>query len=292
VRAAHQTDGTAALEVALRSLTTTRGHRATVWLVGVTHLGTADYYAQLQQFLDAQQLVLFEGVGATNKSFALQRSDDFQLQAALAKALRLEFQLRAIDYTRPHFRNSDLTVSELTRVLSDGAAEEGAQTTDSGGTEFNHLLDAMQGSGLLGALARVTVALLETSPRLRAATQVVLVEVLSGLPSDLPQLPGLPVGFQNLLRILIEERNRKVVNDVRHALQAKPRPRSIAIFYGAGHMTDLEQRLRDTLGYRPGKERWLTAFAINPRQAGLSDWEVNLMRAWVRSRLGELQPPR
>jgi hypothetical protein len=289
VRAAHRPDGTSALEVALRALTPARGRGPTIWVVGVTHLGTADYYARLQQFLDAQTLVLFEGVGATNKSFALQRNADFNLQAALAKALGLEFQLRVIDYTRPHFQNSDLTLPELTRILAGDSSSKETPTAAGEATELDLLLDAMQGSGLLGALARITVALLEASPRLQAATQVVLVEVLSALPSDLPQMAGLPAGFQNLLRILIEERNRKVVEDVRRAVRMKPRPHSIAVFYGAGHMTDLEQRLRDALGYRPGEDRWLTAFAINPRRAGLSEWELNLMRSWIRSRLGELQ---
>jgi hypothetical protein len=80
-----------------------------------------------------------------------------------------------------------------------------------------------------------------------------------------------------------------VVDDVRRAVREKPRPRSIAIFYGAGHMTDLEQRLREALGYRPSEERWLTAFASDPRRAGLSAWELKLMRSWLRSRLEELQ---
>lgn len=292
VRAAHDPDGTTKLEVAVRSLTPARGRGATLWLVGVTHLGTAEYYGQIQRFLDAQALVLFEGVGATNKSFARPRGADFNLQAALAKALGLEFQLHTIDYNRPHFQNSDLTVAELSRILSDAtprdAPDPGGQAAPSeerGATELDALLDAMQGSGFLGALARITVAVLEASPRLQAATRVLLVEVLSGLPNDLPQMPGLPSGFQNLLRVLIEERNLKVVEDVRRAVQTKPRPRSIAIFYGAGHMTDLETRLRRALGYQPGEERWLTALAVSPQQAGLSEWELNLVRAWVRHQL-------
>lgn len=306
IRAAHGPDGTAELEVALRAFKPARGRGPTVWLVGVTHLGTAEYYARLQRFLDAQGLVLFEGVGATNKSFALQREAGFNLQAALAKALGLEFQLHAIDYTPQHFQNSDLSVAELARIFSNappgtpdtpgtpslpGTPGGEPRSGQGGGAEFDHLLAAMQGTGFLGALARVTVALLEASPRLQAAAQIVLLEVLSGLPNDLPQMPGLPPGFQNLLRVLIEERNEKVVEDVRHALDAKQPPRSIAIFYGAGHMTDLEARLRSTLGYRPAVERWMTALAVNPERSGLSARQLDLVRSWVRSRMGELQQP-
>jgi len=301
IRAAHGPDGTAELEVGLRAFKPARGRGPTVWLVGVTHLGTADYYARLQRFLNAQGLVLFEGVGATNKTFALQREAGFNLQAALAKALGLEFQLHAIDYTPQHFQNSDLSVAELARIFANAPpgppgtpsppGTEGGEprSGERGGAEFDHLLAAMQGTGFLGAMARVTVALLEASPRLQAAMQVVLIEVLSGLPRDLPRMPGLPPGFQNLLRVLIEERNEKVVDDVRRALEAKQPPGSIAIFYGAGHMTDLEERLRSTLGYRPAVERWMTALAVNPERSGLSARQLDLMRSWVRGRMGELQ---
>lgn len=290
IRAAHRSDGTSALEVAVRSLTPRRGRGPTVWLVGVTHLGTADYYGQLQRFLDAQTVVLFEGVGATNKSFARQDSGEFHLQAALAKALGLKFQLQAIDYTGSQFRNSDLSVAELTRILSSSDTGGESVAGEGGSGELGVLLDAMRGSGFFGALARITVALLEASPRLQAATQLVMVEVLAGLPDDLPQLTGLPPGVQRLLRVLIEERNAKVVEDVRLTTRTKPVPRSIAVLYGAGHMTDLEERLRIALGYQPGEEQWLTAMAVNPGESGLSNWELNLVQSWVRRALGELEP--
>ena len=301
IRAAHRSDGTAALEVALRAFKPARGRGPTLWLVGVTHLGTTDYYGRLQRFLNAQDLVLFEGVGATNKSFALQREAGFNLQAALAKALGLEFQLHAIDYTPRHFQNSDLSVAELARIFANsspgtqdtpspqGASGSEPRSGERGGAEFDHLLAAMQGTGFLGAMARVTVALLEASPRLQAAMQVVLIEVLSGLPNDLPQMPGLPPGFQNLLRVLIEERNEKVIEDVRRAREAKDPRRSIAIFYGAGHMTDLEERLRSTLEYRPAVERWMTALAVNPERSALNARQLDFVRSWVRGRMGELQ---
>ncbi|HRZ58706.1 MAG TPA: hypothetical protein P5525_24970, partial [Candidatus Paceibacterota bacterium] len=171
IRAAHGPDGTAELEVGLRAFKPARGRGPTVWLVGVTHLGTADYYARLQRFLNAQGLVLFEGVGATNKTFALQREAGFNLQAALAKALGLEFQLHAIDYTPQHFQNSDLSVAELARIFANAPpgppgtpsppGTEGGEprSGERGGAEFDHLLAAMQGTGFLGAMARVTVAL-------------------------------------------------------------------------------------------------------------------------------------
>ncbi len=113
--------------------------------------------------------------------------------------------------------------------------------------------------------------------------------MLAQLPGDLPNLPGMPAGFQQLFRVLIEERDRKVLADVKHEMHRRRPPAAIAIFYGAGHMPDLERRLREELAYRPAEERWWTAFGVNARQAGVSAWEINLMRSWARAQMNGLK---
>jgi hypothetical protein len=283
--------------VALRAFTPERGRGPRIWLVGVTHFGTAGYYGEVQRFLDSQTVVFFEGVGATNKEFQSQAKEGYSLQAALAKALGLEFQLEVIDYTRSHFRNSDLSLAQLARLFGGAEPEEAPPATaglvpgsESRGTSsaFDQLVGIMEGTGLWGGLARFAVAFIAASPRMQAAVKVAMIDLLSQLPDDLPQMAGLPPEFRRLLRVLIEERNRTVVRDLGAALRERPRPRSIAVFYGAGHMTDLEQRLRDTLGYRPEQERWLTAFGVRPRAAGLSQFELDLTRRLVRQQLQTL----
>src|SRR6267142_4821784 len=49
------------LQIAARRFVPTRGKRPTVWLTGVSHIGSSNYFAKLQRYLDAQTLVLFEG---------------------------------------------------------------------------------------------------------------------------------------------------------------------------------------------------------------------------------------
>jgi hypothetical protein len=311
-----------ALEVAVRSLRPVRGRGPEIWLVGVSHLGTSNYYANLQGFLDRQTLVLFEGVGAREGRFELQEGGGFNLQTEMAKALGLRFQLQAINYNRPHFRNSDLTLEQMSRILSgqtqappsvvsgrakteakpasvgggsSGAAvastEVPATSAGSGGTggkspsgqvALDGLVDAMQGTGLLGGVARFAVSMVAASPRLQAATKLVMIEVLAEMGDDLQQMPGMPAGFAELLRVLIEERNQAVVRDLEKALKTRPRPKSIAVFYGAGHMNDLERRVSEALGRRPSEDRWLTAFDLDPRTAGMSQAEIKWVRSWLR----------
>ena len=62
----------------------------------------------------------------------------------------------------------------------------------------------------------------------------------------------------------------------------KAHKKDIAISYGAGHMPDLEKRLRQDLGLVPVEVQWLRAFGVNPARAGLSPSEVELIRDAVR----------
>lgn len=295
LRATRSPDGASSLEVAMRRLAPTGREGPTVWLVAVTHLGTPEYYDRLQQFLDASPLVLFEAVRTDDDGRPGQR-EGYSLQSELAKALGLTFQLDAINYDRSHFRNSDLHLDQLTRILAGvtNAAAPGASTgtPNAGAVEFGALLQAMTGEGLMGGLARVGVGLLRSSPRLQAAMKVAMIEMFSDLPGDLSRIPGLPEGMQQLLRVLIEERNAAVVHDVRDAAGEEPAPASLAVFYGAGHMPDLEARLCKELGYQPVEDRWLKAFEVNPRAAGISEFEVAFTKRLVRAQLQGMEAGR
>lgn len=291
LRIASGTNETTALEVACRAFRPHRGPGPVVWLIGVTHLGTADYYTRLQRFLDAQDLVLFEGVGAADGRFELSSKGEFHLQEALARALGLRFQLAEINYQRPHFRNSDLTLNELQRALAGDHADRLEPAKGGGPSAFGTLLDALQGSGLAGGLARLGVTVIGASPRLQAATKLAMIEVLGVASTNLASLPGLPPAFQRLMEVLIENRNIHVVHDVHAALSEGAPPLSIAVFYGAGHMHDLEMRLRKALpNHVLAREEWFTAFAVSPGESGMSQFELHLVRTYLRTHLRTLFP--
>ena len=272
------TNGTIALEVALRRFVPVgRGiGTSEVWLVGVTHLGTSNYYARLQQFLDRQDLVLFEGIGAKNKQFRSTQSEGFSLQPALAKALGLRFQLTTINYDQPRWENSDLSVAELIRRLP--------PDQETGG--FKQLMAVFDGEGALGGIAKLGVSLLALSPRLQASAKLMLIETLGGFDGQMPDTTELGFDTKELLRVLIEERNAVVVRDLRAALKESHLIHRIAVFYGAGHMVDLEHRLRQELALVPVEDQWLRAFGVNPERAGLTQFEVETIRDAVQSELG------
>ncbi|HVV73350.1 MAG TPA: hypothetical protein VHI52_17895, partial [Verrucomicrobiae bacterium] len=209
------------LQIAVRQFVPNRGKGPTVWLTGVSHIGEPAYYAALQKHLDQQSLVLFEGIseraqpapGATQadsgaSAAGASAADRSSLQSALAASMGLVFQLSAINYDRPNFRNSDLSVPELRQLLT--TSEEGKSET-SAGAQFNGLLQMMQGGSLFDSLLQTGLRFLGTSTRLRALGRLALIEVIGEIQGDLAQLQGLPPDMKQLLQVLLQRRNEKVL---------------------------------------------------------------------------------
>src|SRR5688572_14373936 len=124
LRVAKPSSNVTELQVAVRQFVPRGRSHPVIWLAGASHVGESNYYARLQKLLDAQELVLFEGVSdratraAGGKAF--ERNDDQMdsLQNTMAESLGLAFQLNTIDYERPNFRNSDLTIEELSQLIA------------------------------------------------------------------------------------------------------------------------------------------------------------------------------
>jgi hypothetical protein len=290
MRVAQPDKDTVALEIAWRKFSPAKGRGPIVWLAGASHLGESNYFVRLQQLLDAQTLVLFEGVGAKANKMRFNPDEETSIQHTMATSLGLVFQLSAIDYERPHYTNSDLTLPQLQALLSGDAGDGPPGSGTRASQEFQQLLHVMDGSSFLGTLMHVGLKFIGSSPKLQAMTKVLLVETLGRLEGDMSQMKGVPPEIQRLLTVIIQERNKVVLDDLKARLRGPRPPNSIAVFYGAGHMADLENRLRGELGYRPRGELWLTAISVNTRQAGLSGTELDAMRSLIQWQMDALNP--
>ena len=290
LRVQESADGAISLQVVVRDMIPRRRSDPVVRLVGVTHLGSAGYYDRLQALLDGEPLVLFEGVGARDKAFMATREKGYSLQPALAKALGLRFQLESIDYSADRFVNSDLTMEQLAGVMRRGEAGAGPGGGPAGELGVGDLMAVMDGSSWAGLMARFGVAFIEASPKLRATVRLVLIETLGAVEGDPSQAEGMPPQMRGLMEVLIRERNAAVIGDLRRVIERgrssrRARLASVAVFYGAGHLPDLERRMREELGYRTGPEEWFTAFDVHPAREGLGKADVAVARAMVREQL-------
>jgi len=301
--------GAVELQVAIRKLVPTNGVGPVIWLTGASHIGETNYYQLLQRHLDAQQLVLFEGIHArekpgatTNVAPALSKplasespaphGERTSLQTDLANSLGLVFQLQAVNYSRTNFRNSDLSVKQL-RELMDGDDEPSSSTSPKEKRKneaLDVLLKAMEGNSLFGTLLKAGFKLVGNNPKLQAMTKLALIEALGGIRGDLSQMRSLPEDMQRLLEVLIQSRNAEVLRDLRAELKRATPPASISIFYGAGHMEDMERRIRREFGYRPEGNQWLPAFTVDYEKSGLNVIEATLLRSMVQKQMQELLP--
>ncbi len=285
---------TVALQIALRRFTPEHGRGPAVWLTGVSHVGESNYYATLQQHLDKQSLVLFEGVGAREKPIRFDPAEEASIQHTLATSLGLVFQLTAIDYDRPQFRNSDLTIPELQRMLANEQSPSPGSGQDSGSApaenqELQQLMGVMDGSSLLGILVHMGIKMIASSPKLQSMAKLVLIDVLGHFQADLSEIQGMPPEMQRLMTVIIRGRNEVVIRDLKKHLGRSTPDQSVSIFYGAGHMPDLEKRLTGELGYRRRDETWLTAISLNTRTAALTKSEIDMVQTLVRWQLDAMK---
>ena len=128
----------------------------------------------------------------------------------------------------------------------------------------------MHGEGLFGSIVKFGVAMIAANPKLQAVTKLTFVEVLGGLKGDLAQTKAVPPQLAQLLKVLIHSRNQKVIRDLQEELRRKNPPASISVFYGAGHMDDLERRVRRQLDYHPKEDVWVPAFSVDLEASGIS----------------------
>jgi hypothetical protein len=320
MRVTNGTTGAVELQVAVRKLVPTNGVGPVIWLTGASHIGETNYYALLQKHLDAQALVLFEGIHAGRKGDATNQAtlpkpttssppapkkepaaapepaakagERTSLQKDLAESLGLVFQLEAINYARANFRNSDLSVQEL-RELMDKDDEPPAPDSPKEKRKnegFETLLKAMEGNSLFGTLLKAGFKLIGGNPKLQAMTKLALIEALGGIRGDLSRMKSLPEDMQRLMEVLIQTRNNAVLKDLRAELKRSVPPQSISVFYGAGHMDDLERRVRREFGYRAESDLWLPAFTVDYVKAGLSVIEATLLRTMEQRQMQELLP--
>ena len=283
LRAEGMPNGERALKIAARRFTSPRYRGQTVWLVGASHIGSHEYYEELQRLLDAQGLVLFEGIRPTEQNDShTQRVDkaalESSLQGAMARSLGLVFQLVKVEYSRPNFRNSDLSIGELQRLIKSNLASPKADDSDhEAGMQFALLMQALNGQSWLSTAARLPLAFIQSASKLQALAKLAMIEVMGRVGGDLDSLAGGNLSVKKLLAVLVDARNQRVLDDLKRSLQHQGGQHGVAIFYGAAHMADFESCLDRQLGFRPREERWLTAFSVDPKQAGLGPEEEKLV---------------
>jgi hypothetical protein len=261
-------DDTLLLETETRRFVPLRGSGPSISLVGVMHIGDAAYYKQLQAFLDKHDVVLYERVKPPKKSLATPTPTPVpvqpttsptprppaSMQKRLAETLGLTFQLTEIQYDRPFFVNSDLSLDDLTTL----AAQGGKATQE----QLGSLMGTLTGQGFMGEFMNGMMDRMDKNPRQKRYFKRFLMQTLAT-----PNMMEVALGKtkpdeMSLGDLIIVERNKAVIKDLQTAISTNistKKPRTIAVFYGAGHMKDMQERLLHELRYKPVEDRWFVA---------------------------------
>jgi len=172
------------------------------------------------------------------------------IQVQLAEALGLKFQLAAIDYTRPTWRNSDMSIDQVQQRL------------EASGASGDALFSMLDGSSLASRFVSMMLGFVKGNPQMAMMMKIMLVETLAN--SD--EMIGSQAGGENLaalMKVIVVDRNQEVFNDLAKVLADEPGMKSIAIFYGAGHLADMEKRLTKDMGFVFRDDRWFTAMSLD-----------------------------
>lgn len=229
-------------------------------LVGAIHIADKSYFDALNLRFKSYDAVLYELVGpafserakAQEKPSADQQRLAWvgQLQAKMKEVLKLHGQLDCIDYNAKNFVHADMDTSQftesqeeknesfLTLYLKAVLAQKDAQAksgVDSDAAGLMMLLKLLTSKDSSTGLKRMIAEQFDTVEDIMAGVE-------SGNGTTL-------VGERN--RVALEVMDKQVAAGKKH----------LAIFYGAAHLGDMEERLLKQ-GFKRVKVEWLTAWDL------------------------------
>jgi hypothetical protein len=168
------------------------------------------------------------------------------MQTGMKDMLNLEYQLEHIDYLAENFTHADMS------------PEEFMQDMESRGDGLWKMAARMMGAGLAtqatqGGDTGLLLALLSDNRAMK------MKQVMAKQLSD---VEAVTAGMNDASgdNTLIKGRNRKAFEVLRKELDKGQK--TVAVFYGAGHLDDMAERLENEFQMKPTTTVWLTAWDL------------------------------
>ena len=181
----------------------------------------------------------------------------------MARTLGLNFQGEIEKHDRPNFRSCDLSDDQVgERLLKQGEADVEKKNAN-----------AWMPLRVLETIAELSQAM----PGLKNGGKQFFVDVLAESPIQ-TQVER-PDAFS---KVILDDRNQVVIDDVTAILEKEPNVRSIGIIYGAAHMPGIESKLLE-MGYEETQVDWVDAITVEQPQSPLEKKQLEASRRIVRS---------
>ncbi len=224
-------------------------------LIGAVHIAHRAYFQDLNKRFRDYDAVLYELVADPNANIPQPQQDGNvrhpvgAIQVGMKDMLGLEFQLDEINYKAKNFVHADMSPTEF------------AQDMTKRGDGFLSMFSRLMGSGIAAQSAqagkgqdmKVLAALLSNNRELKM--RQAMAEQFENMDA---QLAGLNDASGR--STLVTERNVKAFEVRNEQLDAGKK--KLAIFYGAGHLVDMDKRLMNDFKATRGKVTWLNAWNL------------------------------
>ena len=229
----------------------TRYEGRTVDLFGVVHIGQQEYYDEIDRRLATYDVVLYElvapdGTRIQPEDLERRRGVLSSLQGGMKDLLNLEYQLEQVDYMAENFRHADMSPEEFT-------------------ADFER-----RGDSVFKMIARMMGASLASSAQ-TGGDMAVMAAMFSNdrskmmkraMARQLVNMEAVTAGMldANGEGTLIKGRNAKAMRILKEELATGKK--TAAVFYGAGHLPDMAERLEHEFEMQPVSTTWLDGWDL------------------------------
>lgn len=231
-----------------------RGKEVLVDLIGAVHIADKRYYDELNKAFDTYDVVLYELVAPRDTTPTPgQRSAHpvSVLQLTMKNMLSLQFQLDYIDYSKKNLVHADMTPEEF----SESMTRRGESMTQMFLRMFGQSIAMQSRDPARGGDVQFLSALFAKPERRALRLKRVMAEQFEDMETATAVLDG-PEGST-----IVTERNKAALRILKQQLDAGHA--RIAIFYGAAHLPDMEERLESDFQLKRSKTEWLTAWDLS-----------------------------
>lgn len=244
-------DKPVSLQTAIARYTSTEDKNLRIDLIGAVHIAEDAYYQELNKRFRAYDAVMYELVAPEGtrvpKGGQGTGSAVSGLQHSMKDVLELEFQLEKVDYSPENFVHADMT------------PEEFAQDMEERGDSFLHILARAMGQGLVqqskkeGPNDTAVMMALFSQDRAKKLRRIFASQI-QDMDSQMRAIEGPDGGT------LISQRNAKAFRVMANQIQQGSK--KIGVFYGAGHLDDMHQRLLNDFGMKLESVEYLDAWDL------------------------------
>ena len=230
------------------------GETIYVDLIGVVHIGEQKYYEQLNELFKNYDVVLYELVAPEGtvipKGGGREPGDSLNpvaaLQMGMQSVLGLEFQLEHIDYQAKNFRHADMSPEEFLESMKNNDESFTKMFFKAMGQSM-----AQSNRGTVNNLDLLRVAFAKDK---EIQMRKLFAKQMMDMEGGLAMFEGRDGST------IITHRNGKAFDVMRDQIESGER--KIAVFYGAGHLPDMERRLISDFQMRRGGQFWLEAWKL------------------------------